>query len=188
MSVVLFTVLLGILEYGYVFRDYQISSDAVSDGSRTGALRGPDLLEDGTPPDFLILKALREATGSIPPEWVERIVVFEARNPSFGAPGDQVPASCRNGSATAKCNVYNNPYDAFLAVQEGDIDYFTCPGSTVACSWPLTDRTNGPTVANVDYLGVWMRIQRPYLTGLFGTSLTLDQASIARLEVGALTG
>lgn len=192
LGTVLFAVLLGILEIGYIYRDYQTVSDAVSDGSRVGALMGPNPAEDGSTPDFQIVRALRDATGSMPPEWVQRIVVFKGAKPSSVAglsPEAQVPAQCKAGTAIpGQCNVYNSPYEAFAAVETGDAGYFACPGSTVSCSWPGSSRKDGPTVSAVEYVGVWLQVRRPHLTKMFGATLTLEHASVTRIEVGRLTG
>lgn len=189
---ILFGVLLGALEVGYLMRDYDIASDAVSDGSRVGALLGPDMADDGTSPDYQVLRALRDATGSMPVEWIERIVIFKGVAPSTGggqSPAAQVPATCKSGVAVAgSCNVYNDVRTAFIAVEDGEVDYFACPGSAVACSWDPSTRKNGPTVNAVEYVGVWMRVQRPHITKMFGSTVTIDQASVTRIEVGDLTG
>ena len=46
-----------------------------------------------------------------------------------------------------------------------------------------------PTVRNVtlsgtgsDYVGVWMKIEHPWLTKMFGTTKTLTDSSVIRLE------
>ena len=192
VTVALFTVLLGIVEAGYMYRDYQITSDSASDGSRVGALLGPNPGEDGASADYHIIRALRDATGSMAPEWVERIVIFKGVAPTgagAGSPAAQVPAPCKAGTPLPdRCNVYNDPYEAFVAVETGDVEYFACPGTGPACSWPAADRRDGPTVSAIEYVGVWIRVQRPYLTKFFGSTLTLEDASVTRIEVGALTG
>lgn len=192
VGTLMFVLLLGVLELGYLMRDYQITSDAVSDGARVGALLGPDAAEDGTSPEYQIMRALRDATGSMPAEWIERIVVFKGTPPTGSgglSPEAQVPAACKAGAAVpGRCNVYNDPYDAFLAVEEGDSTYFDCPGSSDACTWAASARKNGPRVSDIEYVGVWVRVQRPHLSKLFGAVLTIDQAAVTRIEVGTLTG
>lgn len=187
---VLFVLLFGLIEMGYLIRDYQMSSDAVTDASRVGALMGPTSAEDGSSPDFHVVRALREATGSVPSDWITRVVVFDAEGPPSGKRAvDQTPQQCKDGTPVpGTCNVYNDPSEAFLAVEEGDAAYFACPDSDVACDWDASTRQNGPTVAEIDHIGVWIRVERPYITGLFGSVLTLDQASVVRIEAGALTG
>lgn len=190
LAPVLFVVLFGMIEMGYLIRDYQIGSDAVSDASRVGALMGPTSAEDGTSPDFHILRSLREATGSVPSGWISRVVVFEAPGPPSGLSAvDQTPDDCKSGtSVVGVCNVYNDPTAAFAAVEAGSVSYFGCPGSSVSCDWEASTRQNGPTVDAIEYLGVWISIERPYITGIFGSVLTIEQASVVRIEAGALSG
>ena len=191
LGTVLFVILLGIIEIGYMYRDYQIVSDSVSDGSRIGAVLGPTPADDGSSPDFQIIRALRDATGSMPASWVTRIVVFKGQKPSGSgglSPEAQVPASCKNGVPVAgQCNVYNDANAAFAAVESGDNAYFDCPGSAVSCSWPSSSRKDGPTVDVIEYVGVWVQVQRPYLTKMFGATLTLESAAVTRIEVGGLS-
>ncbi len=189
---VFFALIFGVLEMGYLLRDYQIVSSAANETTRVLALLGPVSGEDGSSPDYQAIRALRDATGSLDPDWIERVVIFEAPGPSSGlSADDQVPATCKAGTSVAGvCNVYNDPYDAFLAVEAGAADYFDCDETPTgpACALLPEDRENGPTVDDIEHLGVWIRVQRPYITGLFGSTLTLDQASVARIEVGELTG
>jgi hypothetical protein len=181
-GLVLFTLLFGVLEVGYMFRDYQITSDAVSDGARMGAVVGPDGAAD-----YEIMKAMRQATGSMPAEWIERIVIFRASGGSAKAE-DQLPAACKNGTPVAgRCNVYEDVYEAFLAVENADVAYFSCPGGE-SCAWPAASRRDGPTVNSIDTLGVYLAVDRDFLTGMFGRTMSITEASVARLEVGELTG
>jgi hypothetical protein len=189
---VFFVLLFGILELGFLLRDYQITSDAVGDGARIGAALGPATASDGTAPDYQIMRTLRDATGSLDPDWIRRVVIFDASGPSSGlSPEAQVPAGCKTGAGiTGVCNVYDDPYDAFLAVESGQADYFDCtqtPASP-ACRWPAGQRRAGPTVADIDHVGVWMQVQRPWVTRLFGSAITLEEAAVLRIEVGELGG
>ena len=177
---VLFTLLFAVLEGGYLLRDYNIVSDAASDGARAAALIGP-----AADADFEIITAVRQATGSMPPEWLDRIVVF--RGTGTGSAESQITATCKAGTpVTGRCSVYEDPYEAFLAVEDGNGAYFACPGGT-ACAWPPAARRDGPTVNDIDHVGVYIAIDRAYLTKMFGSTLRLDDASVARIEVGELT-
>lgn len=184
-------IVLGIIEFGLVYRDVLITSDAAATGARTGAVIGPRITATLTNADYVIVKDVRESLGSTPTGWVKRVVVFRASAPSAAPALSQVPVACRNGTAVAGiCNVYN-PQDAFYAVQEGDADYFSCTGSGgaggPACSWRPTARKNGPSITDIEYLGVYVRVERPYVTGLFGDKFTIEQATIVRLEPGVIT-
>jgi TadE-like protein len=183
---VFFALILGLMEFGLVYRDTLTTSDAVANGARTGAVIGPRLTESGVNADFEIIRQVRNSLGSIPVEWVDRIVVFKADGPGAGSAAAQVPNACKTGgSVTDVCNVYD-PANAFLAVDTGDNAFFSnCPSGR-ACSWRPASRRNGPTAADIDYIGVWIRLDRPYITGMFGDQFTIEQSYVVRLEPGML--
>lgn len=185
-ALLLFTMLFGIFEFGMVFRSRATTSDAAADGARAGAIQGPNKSAGGETADYSIMKAIREDTAGINPETIVRIVVFKGSSSGAGAPASQVPALCKAGTPVAgRCNVYD-PNAAFERVQAGDAGYFDCAANAAspACSWNPSSRRNGPRPSDIDYLGVWIQVRHPYVTGLFGRSLTIQGASVVRLEAG----
>lgn len=184
---VFFMVVFAIFEFGLVYRDVLTVSDAAGNGARNGAVVGPRILAGGGNADFAIIQSVRNGLGSIKPETVASVVVFRSGPPGAGGPLAQVPAACRSGSSVnGLCNVYD-PHDAFLAIQNGDRDYFDCSGgSGPACFWRPTSRSNGPSTYDIDYLGVYVRVNRPYVTGLFGDAFTFEHAEVVRLEPGVI--
>lgn len=189
VSGLVFVVLFATIEFGLVFRDHLTIGDAAGAGARAGAILGKKMSADNTSADFEIIRSIRESTGGIDLDTIERIVVFRGAPGGAGSPAQQVPLACRNGSPVAgRCNVYD-PEEAFYRVQEGDHGWFNCsqtPGSP-ACAWPAASRKDGPTPADVEYLGVWIRVRRPLLTGFFGQVFTLEDATVARIEPGVFT-
>lgn len=183
---VFFALLLGIFEFGLIYRDVLSVSDAAGNAARRGALIGPRLPASGANADFEILREVRNSLGSVSVDWIDRIVVFKGGPPGAGGALAQVPQACKTGdSVSGVCNVYD-PANAFLAVDIGDNDYFDCASGGRSCAWLPSSRKNGPTPSDIDYLGVWIRVERPYVTGLFGDIFTFEQASIMRLEAGPL--
>lgn len=205
----------GIIEFGVIYRDYLTVGDAVAGGARFGGIWGPETKNltfdgDGDPTttgdevqvpvngDLATMKAVRENMVAVPIEWIERIVIFRAARPgsTSGSAVDQVPAACRYGAVPGNgpgCNVYD-PRDAFLQL-EGTIgtaeqNYFRClGGSEPACGWDPDDRDNADSGIDgdeIEYLGVYIKVDRPYLTGIFGDTFTMEQAYVLRLESGAL--
>jgi hypothetical protein len=192
ISPVLLFLVFGIFEYGLIYRDWLTVSDAAADAARIGAVLGPDEVrqEDNSVvnADFKIVKAVREATAGIDPDWIERIVVFKVGPPSLGSPEDQLVEPCKNGidGIPGVCNVYfTRP--AFLAVQETDPDYFDCDvwAESPACDWAPRTRDEGPRAEDIDYLGIWIKVNRPYVTGLFGDDFEVSTAVSLRLEPGS---
>jgi hypothetical protein len=183
---VFFALVLGIFEFGLIYRDVLSVSDAAGNAARRGALIGPRIPASGANADFEIIREVRNSLGSIQVEWVERIVIFRAGPPGAGGAMAQVPTACKTQDSIAGvCNVYD-PANAFLAVDIGDNDYFDCASGGRSCAWLPTSRRNGPTTSDIDYLGVWIRVQRPYISGLFGELFTFEQAAVMRLEAGPL--
>jgi hypothetical protein len=216
---------LGIFEFGLLFRDHTTITDAVSDGARSGAIAGPDwgALDDDPPPasgspadlpdatgDFVTIKRLRQGLARIPVESVKRIVIFQAGDPTLGAPDDQLSDACKDGTGSSgsgpnadptlayvgACNVYDAE-DAFRAYANKDMSYFNCDldAGSPECDWPSHARVNAPInpvtrpgYLGPDYLGVYVEIERPYLTGLFGRTVNIREASIVQLEPGLERG
>lgn len=222
---IFFLFVFAIIEFGLVFRDYLTVSDSVNDGARSGAIAGPDwgALDDDPPPvsgdatiipnatgDFVTIKRLRQGLGLIPVEWIERIVIFKASDPTGGNPEDQLSAACKDGIGSSgsgpnanpalayvgACNVYDAE-EAFRAYEAKDVAYFNCQMDSTSpeCDWPSRARVNDPlnptarpSYTGPDYLGVYLEIERPYLTGLFGRTFGFTDAAIVRLEPGLEQG
>jgi Flp pilus assembly protein TadG len=197
LTPVLLALVFGIFEFGLLFRDYLSLSDAVSDGVRWGSLQGDDVRYIADPddpdadvavsPDYSIVAAIRESTAALPKDSIERIVVYKARSSRFGSAMDQLPAACKTGASSnaLKCNVYP-ANEAFLAVQNGDLDYFDCSddASSPECGWPQDERNDGPAASQIEYIGVYVKVNHDMVTGFFGRNFTLERAQTLRLEPG----
>ncbi len=184
VAVLVFTVLLAVFEFGSLYRDSLTATDAVADATRIGAIVGPDVASDGSTADYAIVRAVREGLSALNDSSIQYIVVFKASGSGDDAES-QVPTACRNGtSIPGICNSYTGPA-AFGAVESGDTDYFTCSAmNTASCPWDPTTRKDGPTSAQVETLGVFVKIRQGGLTGLFGDDWTITRASTIRLEPG----
>ncbi len=186
---VFFLLLFGIFEFGLIFRDYLTASDAVGDAVRRGAVQGPDRVLDGTnaTSDYSVVSTLREATAAVPMEWIDSIVIFNAPEFHWTPAMTQAETYCDLDGPTVPgsgCNHYP-PREAFLAVQNGNYDYFDCSaGGANACGWDPDLRNDGPGVGNIDFIGVYVKIERPYVTGIFGDTFTLEHAAVSPLEPG----
>ncbi len=182
-----------LMEAGLVYRDYLATGDTVSDAVKFGAMQGGKLTPTGASADFTMMTAIRQGLANIPQSWVQRIVIYKANAASAGTPVAQVPAACKTGlsSTTYKCNVYSDTFTAFYRAQQGDSTYFSCVSGLPepACGWPPTaaSRPDGPKNANIAYVGVYVKVSRRMMTGLFGRTFTFEVAGIQRVEPGQLT-
>jgi hypothetical protein len=189
LTPIFFFLLFGLLEFGLIFRDYLTVSDSVQAAAKVGSIQGPRESAAGNSADHTMMTSLRQNLANIPIEWIDRIVIFRSNAPGSGGPLAQVPAVCKTALVSqtgARCNIYD-PQDAFLAVQNGTADYFKCISSgNVACGWPPQDRKNGPKVFNIEYLGVYVKLDREMVTGVFGDNFEVEIAAVQRLEPGEL--
>lgn len=204
LAPIVLLLIFAILEYGPLFRDYLTAGDAVADGARIGGALGPDLARiDASNPssatataDYFIVRAVIQATASVNVDDLERIVIWDARPASAGAPLKQLPAACRTGSGTGvtasgafgSCNIYNPKVAMQKLAEPNGYLYFDCAAtpSSPACHWNPVTRKNGPTIGDIEYLGVYLKAKVPMTTGLFGREFTIEQATIVRLEPGGI--
>lgn len=169
-----FFMVFGILEFGFAFKDYLTLANGTRDGARTASTAG-----NQGDADYLILQGIQDAMSAMNDGSIERIVVFHAAGPESA-----VPSGCAAGTAqtgASACNVYT-PDDFDLAATE-----FDCGGSGSAPDnfWCPTDRkvATAGTYGPPDYIGVWIRVNYDYITGLFpGGGLTFDDQTIIRIE------
>ncbi len=185
VALLVFTLFLGIFEFGLLFRDNLTAADAVADATRIGAIIGPDVVDPASSSaDYAIVKAVRDGLSALNDSSIQYVVVFKASG-SGEDPESQVPTACKRGtSLRGICNSYAGPA-AFEAVADGDAAYFTCSGTnTAACPWDPSTRSDGPTSDKVDTLGVYVKINRSGFTGFFGDNWTITRASTIRLEPG----
>jgi hypothetical protein len=186
---------LGIFEYGMVFRDYLTLTDGALDASRVGAIMGPKV-DANRSGDEVMLETLRNDLGAIPASTISKVVIFKGQPLGQGDALSQVPSTCRNGSsssASASCNVYDATTAFAKLAPTPDHNYFKCTvpaSSPPPCGWPPTSRQDGTgtTVINptIDYVGVYIKLNRPFVSKLFGNTFTLETAAVQRLEPGFL--
>ena len=78
---------------------------------------------------------------------------------------------------TGVCNVYTyadlvRPKTDFGCLAAQSLDKYWCP----------TTRKISLSGTGTEYVGVWMKIEHPWLTKLFGNTKTLTDSSVIRLE------
>ncbi|MEQ8842502.1 MAG: TadE/TadG family type IV pilus assembly protein [Acidimicrobiales bacterium] len=168
---VLMLFLFGIFEFGFAFRDYLTVANAARDGAREVSVAG-----NAGDADYRMLRAIARASASLPDDAIEQIIVFKATGP-----GDTPDPSCLGGSQTDLCNVYTAS-DFTRAADE-----FGCNGASTVTpnapddAWCPTDREVS-VGTGLDYVGVWITTTHTYITGLFGSSIDLDDQLILKVE------
>ncbi|HYI62048.1 MAG TPA: TadE/TadG family type IV pilus assembly protein [Acidimicrobiales bacterium] len=169
---VFFMLIFGIVEVGLAMNDNLALAHSVRAGSRMASASGNEAYAD-----YGLLRAIAREGSAIPRDQVERIVVYEATGP-----GALPTVGCRDGSPSSvagnACNVYtpadfDRPRTDFGCLPDKDTDRFFCPSDRNI----VLTKTTGP-----DYVGVWMKVEHPWVTRMFGSTLTLTDSSVIQLE------
>jgi hypothetical protein len=158
----------GILEYGLLFRDYLTVANSSRTGARVGSAAGR--LADA---DYQILQSLKSAASALPDgaTSIQAISIYRASAAQAGP-----PTGCSTAASSAnRCNHYTG---ADLARPATD---FGCALGSPDRFWCPTSRSDSQS-AGPDYLGVYVRTSHGSVTGLFGSSRTLTDSVVMRLE------
>lgn len=175
----------GMIEFAFVMRDYASVSNAVRTGGRiasTGADSGPGTCETGAgaPPCTSTSSpalaqeaadAIQRSGSAMPNDSINYLLVYKA-NPS-GFPGVDsnrtIPADC---SATANCVKF---------IWRPTLDAFRYSGGTWS-SISISACFPGSATYPMDRVGIYLNASHKMMTGLFGTSLTLDDRAVLDFE------
>jgi hypothetical protein len=139
------------------------------------------------------------STGELPPALCMPTVAEGQPNASSRGVPDGGPLV----NAIGACNIYHRPADPNGAFDMAKGDalnadpsyYFGCSGPSdpdnvhkVDCNWPGSHRktTTTPRDAspseNPDYVGIYIKAEHDYVTGVLGDSLTITDASVNLIE------
>lgn len=162
-AVILITLAIGTMEMGLAWNDSQLVTQATRSGARGATQLGQDPAADS-----FTVASIEATLGSLGTQ-VTRIVIYEANDPT-GA----MPAACETAGppgVAGNCSVY-------------DASDFGTYGSWVDGLWTPAERSN--SFDGADYIGVRVELERPYVTGLFGTSpLSISDTTVMRIEPNA---
>ena len=174
-SLMFFTVLLGLFEFGWAFRDYMTTADMARNAARKGSAAG----NAGTA-DWSILQAVKKSNGALNNGQLQYVVVFDAGSATGTLAS--VSATCLAGTSVANvCNVYT----------AADL---TRPSSDFGCSTslPSPDRYWCPSSRKVaasvagggppSYLGVYVKVHHSAITKALGNGVDFKDQSVLRLE------
>jgi hypothetical protein len=164
----------GIIEFGMAWQ----SKLTVQTGARAGARVGSTEGKLSTADQQLLLGA-----GSVLDDlgWsnVDWVVVFKSTTVD-GA----VPAPCLTPSphsVSGVCNAYSGAQLQQVVAGTSPPSWFGCAAGALDLSWCPASRQSIQALGG-DYLGVWVKAHQPLTTGIFGTTLTLTDAAVMRLE------
>lgn len=156
VTLVLFPLLIGTIEFGYGFRDWLSVSSATREGARVGSAVGTD-----SNADCVILEATAGALTAVQDNQVEEVWIYESDTAgSIGLSQKYRPAVPTDNPASLVCGTW----------------------FPIQTSWPPASRDISGTT--VDYLGVRVQFTHNWLTGApgFGSSVTWQDDSVFRME------
>ncbi|QYG92540.1 pilus assembly protein [Iamia sp. SCSIO 61187] len=171
---IFFMMVLGIGEVSLAMNDKLALANTVRAGTRVASASGND-----TYADYGIIRAIVRESAALPRDQIQMIIVYRASKL-----GEAPPAACLTGtpqdpgaSPTAPaCNVY------FPSDFDAGKDSFGCVSSDFDRSWCPRGRKISLSGAGTEYVGVWLKVEHPWLTKMFGDTVTLTDHSVIRLE------
>jgi hypothetical protein len=176
----------GIVEYGTMWRD----NLTVTSSSRA-ANRVVSNLGDNNLSDYEAILSLNSGLQAIDGFTLEFVMIYDA-SAADGAPS----STCFNSSndpiknSGGNCNVYTAADVANIAAMTCVTtcaefpDNGTCSGgsSLIFDFCPQSERSTNQS-AGLTSVGVWVRIQRDYFTGIFpGDGVTIEDYSVMKVE------
>jgi hypothetical protein len=206
---ILFLLVFGILEIGAALKSYSGAANAVRAGGRMASVAGNVADADRAILERVAQEATGIPVGEIEYVVIWHASSTGEQPPAGCRPGavsspnlSSVGVSDGGTDAIGACNIYHRPqapggaFDmATGAAAQPPAFYFGCSGSgdpqaanKVDCNWPAKNRKTTVTprsavpAENPDYLGVYLRAEHAYLTGVLGDSLTITDGSINLLE------
>lgn len=177
---VLLLLVFGMLEFAFVLRDYLSVSSSVRVGARvasTGAGAGPGTCPG--PPVICVpsgvpalaqaaADAIQQAGTAMPQNLIDNIWVYRANASGFpGAATTQTAADAAGCSSDCVVFRWNDTIGRFV-YQSG--------------TWDSTTINACINSAQAQSVGVMMRATHPYLTGFFGSTITLRDRAVMKFE------
>ena len=176
---VVLTLLLGVMEFGFIWKDDLAIANGVHTAVRIGAADGSAQYAD-----YDILQQLKSGTTALPTGAVIAVIVWEANA------NNTVPTSCTaligsdanpnaSSGVSGLCNYYRGTdvtgltQASFTNSCTTGPDHYWCPSSRLHV-------LSGSAVP--DLVGVYIRINHNYVTRILGTSRTLSDQAIMRIE------
>ncbi len=175
---VLFLLVLGIIEMSLFMRDVVSTTSSVRTGGRIASVSagaGPGVCQaSASPPPCspantpalaqAAADAIQRAGAAMPKDQIDYIVVYKANSAGYPLPAGNTSMTC-----STSCVKYT--WDAGL-------NKFRYAGGT----WVSTTINACVNNANRDTVGVGMVATHPWITGLFGDGVTINERAVMNFE------
>lgn len=165
---IFFALVLGVIELGLIMNNYLGLAHSVRAGARVASASGNEIFAD-----YGIMASVKREAAALGDDQIQLVVVYKAE-----AFGSAPTATCQGGtSVVGVCNVYT-PADLALPKE----DWGCRPDRNIDRYWCPTTRKVTLTGDGTEFVGVWMKIEHDWVTKLFGSTTTLTDSSVIRLE------
>lgn len=159
----LVTLTFGIIEFALLMRDHVATTSLVRAGARTASAlpRDPALIVN-------TVAAMEKAGSALPKDSYEELWIYRANDNGFpGAAGNDnfEPSDC---AANCVRYAWNAAGDSFEQVS--------------GTSWPVTNINACPGDPDADAVGVYLKANHTWLTGLFFDETTVGDRAVLRFE------
>lgn len=178
---------LGIIEFSLVMRDYVSITSASRSGARIASANagaGPQKCDVGPPAETgtecsntgapelakLAANAIQTQSSALNKDTINYMLIYKANSNGFpgglsGWSSDPV-SDCRSAGSCVE----------YVWVKASDKFKYVAGNGT----W--TSTTINACVSNSDSVGVYLNARHPYITNIFGSSITISDRTIMRLE------
>lgn len=194
VSMLLFTLVFGIIEFSLVMRDKIAVTSAARDGGRTASAEpraaGYNDPITGTPDNItgLVPDAVKSVAASltgIPKASIKGIWVYQAGANGLPANGNVLPSSASpNGKCSTNCVSYF--YDPTRQWTDPSTNTLVTGGfSLIGGSWSPTSINACPGDPNGQYVGIYVAVEHSFITGKFLTgagTLNLSDTATFKFE------
>jgi Flp pilus assembly protein TadG len=182
-ATVFFTLLFGVLEAGFLMSDYLATTSGTRAATRAATTKGND-----ADADYAILRQLKRETTALPTSNIDKIIIFKATGPGASVPSACLTAAVHQGISDSGTNTYCNVYDrTSLTAASSKFGCTTAFPTYYDCGWdPKTRKVAVATGVSPDYIGVYIKVTHPAITGFFGKNYSFTSTVVYPIEPRAL--
>ena len=183
-ATVFFALLFGVLEGGFLMSDYLATTSGARAATRAATTKGND-----ADADYAILRIIKRETSAMPSSNIQQIIIFKATGPGSAVPSACLTATLHQGITNSGTNTYCNVYDRTdLTAASTNFGCTTAYPTYYDCGWdPKTRKVAVSAGVTPDYIGVYLKVRHPAITGFFMSSYTFSSTVVYPIEPRALT-